>query len=156
MRADDGAAKAAPSRSGAEALREVHLRMVEAVLGGGGLGEVAELAAEAAGGPVAVVVPRLDAAVASPRARADLSALRRYVAERCRGRPVPVPPGVVAEAPIASGGELVGGVLLLGGGDAAAGEFLQIAALAALTEVAVHSGRADSERTVRDGFFEAL
>ncbi len=47
-------------------LRTVHVRMVEAVLGGGGLGEVAELAAEAAGGPVAVIVPRLDAAVTSP------------------------------------------------------------------------------------------
>jgi hypothetical protein len=156
---DDGAAAAAPSRSGPDALREVHVRMVEAVLGGGGLGEVAELAAEAAGAPVAVVVPRLDAAVLSPRARADVGALRRYVAERCRGRPVPVPPGVAAEAPIASGGDVIGGVLLLGrGAGPRAGEFLQIAALAALTEVAIESRppRADAERTVRDGFFEAL
>ena len=53
--------------------------MVEAVLGGGGLGEVAELAAEAAGAPVAIMVPRLDAAVARRAARADLAALRRYV-----------------------------------------------------------------------------
>ena len=160
---DDGAARAAaPSPVGgeplAQRLRAVHVRMVEAVLGGGGLGEVAELAAEAAGAPVAVIVPRLDAAVASPGARgADLAALRRYVGERCRGRPVTVPPGVAAEAPIQSGGEVVGGVLLLeGAAGPEAGEFLPIAALAALTEVAVQGGRAEVERTVRDSFFEEL
>ena len=142
---------------GHRSLREVHQRMLEAVLGGGGLGEVAELAAEAAGAPVAIVVPRLDAAVCSPGARADLAALRRYVLERSRGRPVPVPAGVAGEAAIQSGGEVVGGVLLLG--DATVpdgGEFLQIAALAALTEVAVQGGRAEAERTVRDQFFEEL
>jgi len=64
---------------------------------------------------------------------------------------------VTAEAPIASGGEVVGGVLLLGAPSAPeAGEFLQIAALAALTEVAVQGGRAEAERTMRDGFFESL
>jgi hypothetical protein len=132
--------------------------MVEAVLGGGGLGEVAELAAEAAGAPVAVIVPRLEAAVVSPGARVELSSLRRYVAERCRGGPVPVPAGVAGEAPIASGGELIGGVLLLEPGPAEpdAGEFLQIAALAALTEVAVQGGRAEVERTARDQFFDEL
>jgi sugar diacid utilization regulator len=141
----------------AQRLRTVHQRMLEAVLGGGGLGEVAELAAEAAGAPVAIVVPRLDAAVASPGARTDLAALRRYVTERCRGRPVTVPGGVAGEAAIQSGGELVGGVLLLGDpAGADGGEFLQIAALAALTEVAVQGGRAEAERTVRDGFFEEL
>jgi sugar diacid utilization regulator len=80
------------------------------------------------------------------------------VAERCRGGPVPVPAGVAGEAPIASGGELIGGVLLLEPGPAErdAGEFLQIAALAALTEVAVQGGRAEVERTARDQFFEEL
>ena len=166
MKADDGAArKAAPSASPpriegetlAQRLRGVHQRMLEAVLGGGGLGEVAELAAEAAGAPVAVLVPRLDAAVTSPGARADLAALRRYVTERCRGRPVPVPSGVAGEAAIQSGGEIVGGVLLLGDPTSPdGGEFLQIAALAALTEVAVQGGRAEAERTVRDQFFEEL
>ena len=157
MMAAGGAAAAAPSPDPGR-LRAVHLRMVEAVLGGGGLGEVAELAAEAAGAPVAVVVPRLGAAVVS--SGGEVGAVRRYVGERCRGRPVPVPPGVTAEAPIQSGGELLGGVLLLGEpGVADAGEFLQIAALAALTEVAIESrppGRSEAERTARDAFFEEL
>ena len=90
-------------------------------------------------------------------ARADLAALRRYVLERSRGRPVPVPAGVAGEAAIQSGGEVVGGVLLLGDTTVPdGGEFLQIAALAALTEVAVQGGRAEAERTVRDQFFEEL
>ena len=140
---DDGTARTAvpsppPAQTPAQRLRTVHQRMVEAVLGGDGLGEVAELAAEAAGAPVAIVVPRLDAAVASRGARADLAALRRYVAERCRGRPVPVPGGVAAEVAIQSGGDIVGGVLVLGDPSGPeGGEFLQIAALAALTEVAI-------------------
>ena len=147
MTADGGAARAVPPAAGGPSLREVHQRMLEAVLGGGGLGEVAELAAAAAGAPVAIVVPRLDAAVSSPGARADLAALRRYVLERSRGRPVPVPAGVAGEAAIQSGGDVIGGVLLLGEAVPEAGEFLQIAALAALTEVAVQGGRAEAERT---------
>ena len=66
--------------------------MVDAVLAGDGLGRVAELAADAAGSPVAIVVPRLGAGGASPGATADLGALRRYVGDRARGRPAPVPP----------------------------------------------------------------
>ena len=57
---DDGAparpqaSDAGGSGSLVEQLRSVHLSMVEAVLGGEGLGRVAELASEAAGGPVAI------------------------------------------------------------------------------------------------------
>ena len=40
-------------------LRGVHERMVDAVLAGDGLQRVAELAAEAAGGGVAIIVPRI-------------------------------------------------------------------------------------------------
>ena len=49
-----------------ERLRAVHLQMLDAVLTGEGLAAVASLAAEPAGGPVAIVVPRLGVAVASP------------------------------------------------------------------------------------------
>jgi hypothetical protein len=58
-----------------ERLRGVHLAMVDAVLGGDGLERVAELAASAAGGPVAIVVPRHDVAVAYPAESAAASAL---------------------------------------------------------------------------------
>ena len=79
--------KPAASRGGAggivERLRAVHLEMVDAVLGGDGLDKVAALAADAAGAPVAIVIPRLGAAVAAPAVgEEDLATLRRYVADR--------------------------------------------------------------------------
>ena len=56
--------------------------------------QVAALAADAAGAPVAIVVPRLGAAVAAParRARRTSTTLRRYVADRVKDRPAQVPP----------------------------------------------------------------
>ena len=112
--------KPAASRGGAggivERLRAVHLEMVDAVLGGDGLDKVAALAADAAGAPVAIVIPRLGAAVAAPAAgEEDLATLRRYVADRVKDRPAQVPPTVGAEVPIMSGDDIVGAVLMLTG-----------------------------------------
>src|SRR3954470_7737068 len=90
------------ARGGAERLRAVHLRMVDAVLSGDGLEGVATLAASETGGLVAIVDPRLGAAAASGPV-GDMAALRRYVSERARSRATAVPSGVVAEVPIASG-----------------------------------------------------
>ena len=97
-----------------ERLRSVHLKMVDSVLAGEGLGRVAELAADATGSPVAIVIPRLGPVALSPGATADLGLLRRYVGDIARGRPAPVPPAVGGEVPIASGDETIGRVLLLG------------------------------------------
>ena len=139
-----------------ERLRAVHLEMVDAVLGGDGLVRVAELAAEAAGAGVAIVVPRLGTAAVSAGADADPLALRGYVADRVKDRPVPRPAGVHAEVPIASGDELIGGVLLVGGDPAAAEatEYLHLAAVAALTEVAVQEAREEVEQNLRGSFLE--
>ncbi len=153
-------------------LRGVHLAMVDAVLGGDGLERVAQLAAEAAGGAVAIVVPRHDVAVAFPpdsAAASSLGALRRYVTERSRDRPTRVPDGLSSEAPIESGGEMLGIVALfcLGGPGAAgpaspravapeAHEFLHLAAVASMTEVAVEQAREEVEQNVRGSFLEDL
>jgi sugar diacid utilization regulator len=136
-----------------ERLRAVHLQMLDAVLTGDGLAAVADLAADAAGGPVAVVVPRLGVAVASSGGEAALGAVRRYIAEQRN-----VPPEVVAEVPIASGDERLGGVVLLDPGrpDPEAVEFLHLAAVAALTEVAVEEAREEVEENVRGSFLESL
>ena len=136
-----------------ERLRAVHLQMLDAVLTGDGLAAVADLAADAAGGPVAVVVPRLGVAVASAGGDAALPAVRRYVVEQKS-----VPPEVVAEVPIASGDERIGGVVLLHPGrpDPEAVEFLHLAAVAALTEVAVEEAREEVEENVRGSFLESL
>ena len=91
------AAEPARHSSLVERLRAVHLEMVDAVLGGDGLGRVAQLAADAAGGTVAIVVPRLGAAVLSPGGTtSDLGLLRRYVGARAKDRPSPVPEDVLA------------------------------------------------------------
>src|SRR5829696_4867886 len=146
-------------------LREVHLAMLDAVLGGDGLGRVAGLAAEAAGAPVAIVVPRLGAAaVAGGREDVDeetVAALRRYVGDRVKDRPAEVPAVVAAEVPIASGDEAVGAVLLLEGGSGRpagpeASEFLHLAAVACLTEVAVEEAKEEVEQNLRGSFLEEL
>ena len=139
-----------------ERLRAVHLQMLDAVLTGDGLAAVADLAAEAAGGPVAVVVPRLGVAVASAGGEPTLAHVRRYVGEQGRGRVAPVPAEVVAEVPIASGDERIGGVVLLSPGrpEPEAVEFLHLAAVAALTEVAVEEAREEVEENLRGSFLE--
>src|SRR3954454_11288326 len=140
-----------------ERVRAVHLRMVDAVLGGDGLEGVATLAAGETGGVIAIVVPRLGSAASSAPV-SDLAALRRYVSERSRGRTAAVPPGVVAEVPIASGDEQLGAVLLLGDEEPSADslEFLHVAAVACLTEVAVEEARLEVEQNLRGSFLEEL
>ena len=145
-----------------ERLRGLHLRMVDAVLAGDGLQRVAELAAEAVGGSVAIVVPRLGEAVIAPHgtpAAERLPELRRYVDDRAADRPANAPRGLAAEVPIASGDETVGCVLMLGGASAAPGEaaeYLHLAAVAALTEVAVEEARDEVEQNLRGSFLEDL
>ena len=160
----DGAQAAAGSREPAaapslvERLRAVHLEMLDAVLGGGGLSRVAELASAAVGGPVAIVVPRLGAGVLAG-GDVDLGPLRRYVSDRVKDRPAALPGGLVAEAAITSGDERVGAVLLLEGTGPPAPEaddFLHLAAVACLTEVAVEEAKEEVQRTVRGSFLEEL
>jgi sugar diacid utilization regulator len=158
--AEPGEKAAGPVGSAAplvERMRSVHLEMVDAVVGGEGLGRVAELTAAAAGAPVAIVVPRLGEAVAAPAPLRRLVELRRYVGDKARERPVRVPDGIAAEVPIAAGDEVIGAVLLLGsGGDAAAPEFLHLAAVACLTEVAIAEARDEVEQNLRGSLLEEL
>jgi DNA-binding PucR family transcriptional regulator len=139
-----------------ERLRSVHLTMVDSVLAGEGLGRVAELAAEAAGAPVAIVIPRLGPAALSPGAVVDIGALRRYVSDRARGRPASVPPLVGGEVPITTGDETIGRVLMFAEADETALEFLHLAAVACLTEVAVEEAREEVEQNLRGSFLEEL
>jgi sugar diacid utilization regulator len=136
-----------------EHVQSVHVRMVNAVLAGEGLERVARLAAEAAGRTVAIVIPRLGAAVASS-AELDTHDLRRHVNDRRRDRP----PGVATTMPILAGDEVIGAVML-GGAQAPtdeALELLRVTALASLTEVAVEEARSETEDAVRGSFLEEL
>ena len=145
-----------------ERLRQVHLRMVDAVLAGDGLERVAELAADAVGGSVAIVVPRLGTAVVAPAgtpATDRLPELRRYVADLVQDRPANPPRGLAIEIPIGSGDEAIGAVLLLEGAASSNGEaaeYLHLAAVASLTEVAVEEARDEVEQNLRGSFLEDL
>ena len=145
-----------------ERLRGLHLRMVDAVLAGDGLERVAELAADAVGGSVAIIIPRLGTAVMAPAGQP--SAERLPGAAPLRGRLVQdrlahAPRGLAAEIPIASGDESVGAVLMLDGATTAPGEaaeYLHLAAVASLTEVAVEEARDEVEQNLRGSFLEDL
>jgi PucR C-terminal helix-turn-helix domain/GGDEF-like domain len=124
--------------------------MVGAVLAGDGLERVAEIASERAGAPVAVIVPRLGAPVAA------WEHYERYVAGRLAGGSPERPAEVTAEVPIASGGQELGAVLMLGRGGSDAGEYLHVASVVALTEVAVAEARDETEQNLRGSFLEEI
>jgi sugar diacid utilization regulator len=153
---------APPAATLVERLRGLHLRMVDAVLAGDGLQRVAELAAEAVGGTVAIVVPRLGAAFMAPPGSPmaeRLPELRHYVGDGVADRLSHPPRGLAIEIPITSGDEMVGSVLLLEGANAPAeeaSEYLHLAAVASLTEVAVEEARDEVEQNLRGSFLEDL
>jgi PucR C-terminal helix-turn-helix domain/GGDEF-like domain len=140
-------------------LRTLHLAMLDAVLVGSGLGAVATLAARECGGPVALIVPRLEIAAGSEGlGPGELGRLRGYALARCAGRVAPVPPGVVAEIPILSGEELQGVVLLLGAAAPAEAtlERLRLVSVAALTEIALARSAAAPDEGASVTLLDAL
>jgi sugar diacid utilization regulator len=80
------------------------------------------------------------------------------VARRLAGGKPSRPDDVTAEVAIVSGGHELGAVLMLGSAGAApdAGEYLHVAAVAALTEVAVAEARDETEQSLRGSFLEEL
>ena len=141
-----------------ERLRAVHLEMVDAVLGGDGLARVAALAADAAGA-------RGDRRPAAGRRRGRAGGdLGFGVAAPLRRRSVGDRP-----APVPAGGGRRGADRLRrrrrrrrpaarrsGGGRRQAGEFLHLAAVASLTEVAVEEAKEEVEQNLRGSFLEDL
>ncbi|MDO8188949.1 helix-turn-helix domain-containing protein [Conexibacter sp. JD483] len=149
------------------ALRGFHAELFDAVLWDGDLDRVVALTAAAVGAPVAIVVPRLQLAHVSPRIDGMLVAsVVRHVAERMRGRPAKVPAEVLAEAPIARRGELLGAVLMLAAPDAAKPEdpdtratlldCLHYAATATLARVAAIELRASVEQDLHGALLQQL
>jgi len=142
-------------------LRAVQAAMIDAVVSGAGLGRVAKQAADASRGTVAIIVPRSGGVIAPEHARAstDLSVLVDWVSGRTRGRPAAVPPGVLAEVPVRFRDEVVGIVALLSNEQAPrpeAAEFLHLAAVAALIQVAVEDAKEETEQHLRGSFLEEL
>ena len=122
--------------------------MVDAVLTDGDLERLATLAATAAHGTVAIVVPAADLAVAAPATTpVALAQLRRYVVQRLAEEPAPVPDGLALELPVRTGSVTVGLVLLL---DAratdAAGDVLHLAATSTVVALALDAAPEDRRR----------
>jgi hypothetical protein len=130
--------------------RGAHLEMVGAVLAGDGLERVAEIASAHAGAPVAVIVPSLGVG------REPWVRYERYVAAGLTGGRPERPAELSAEVSISSGGRRLGAVLLLGRGGPDAGDYLHMAAIAALTEVAVAEARDETEQSLRGSFLEEV
>ncbi len=130
--------------------RRAHLEMMGAVLAGEGLGRVAEIASAHVGALVEVVVPALAGSRQAPTACAE------YVAGRNGGVPLPRPSQVTSEVPIVTAEEEIGAVLMLGRGTVDAGEYLHMAAAAALAEVAVAEAREETDRALRGSLLEQL
>lgn len=136
--------------------------MLASLLAGEGLRGVAELAAEEAGAPVAIVLPARGLAAAS----ADDVALDRLsdaYAKRIRGERQDPGAGVEAEHPVDAGTETIGYALALaaeGNGLPAVSvdreEVLRTAALAALTVLAVTDARDEVVGEVRGNLLEDL
>ncbi len=118
-----------------------HTAMLDALVAGEGLERVAAIVAEHVGAAVEILVPRPGSD------GADGTPAERFVAELVAGGDPERPAEVVDLAPIVSGGELQGAVVLLGGaGGAEASAYLGAAALAALTGVAMLNAREDASR----------
>ena len=141
-----------------ERLRRVHQKMVDAALVGDGFDRMAELAANEAGRPVAIVVPALGVAVVWPGQRPDaLESLERFASARVAGEHADFPGGVDLLVPIAFVDDVVGSVAMLEGDESAppeAGEFLHLAATAAATALALEEAREREAHT--GGLVEGL
>src|SRR5262245_10831824 len=123
-------------------MRDLHARMLAALLAGEGLRGIAELAAEEAGGPVAIVLPGRGLADASSD-DVPLAELTGFAAERLNGGASKAPDSVELEHAVSAGDEAIGYVLALQASrngltiNVDREEVLRTAALATLAEVAV-------------------
>ncbi len=142
-------------------MRDLHARMLAALLDGEGLGGIAELAAEEAGGPVAIVLPGRGLADASST-EVGLEQLSGYVTERLGGGTPQPPEQVELEHVVSAGEEAIGYVLALRASSNGLSiavdreEVLRTTALATLAEVAVTEARDEVTDEVRGSLIEDL
>ena len=143
-------------------MRDLHTRMLASLLAGHGLQGVAELAAEEAGGQVAIVLPGRGLAAASspevPLDRLDNVYAKRLEDPRAAGLDA-----VEAEQPVQAGERTIGFALALGATSNGLpevhidrDEILRTVALVTLTEVAVADARDEVVGEVRGSLLEDL
>jgi sugar diacid utilization regulator len=158
----EGAPDREVDRAGAAVQRRLHLEMIAAVMDGGGLERLSELASHEAGMPVAIVVPRLGDALApsSSVSAEERERLRGYVRGRVANRPSELPQAVAAETTVTTGDEIVGAVLAIAETGEPPGshvaDVLAVTALATLTELAAASAREEAEEALRSSVIELI
>lgn len=142
-------------------MRDLHTRMLAALLEGDGLRGVTELAATEAGSPVAIVLTARGLAEASEES-VDLVALRKAVAGRPSHEDRPIP-GVELEIPVLAGDVRIGSALVLQAArngyptvEVDREEILRVAALATLTVLAVADARDEVAGELRGSLLEEL
>lgn len=142
-------------------MRDLHEQMLAAVIGGDGLGGIAELASHEVGGPVAIVLPGHGISAVWPEDAGDVDALVAWTGEALAGRNGTLPDGIDLAVPIAANENDVGRVIALAGADRSARlvdreEVLRLAALTALTELAVVEARDQLAEELRGSLIEEM
>jgi sugar diacid utilization regulator len=94
-------------------------------------------------------------------AEETLEDVRRYVTDRVADRRAAKPAALALEVSISSGDEVVGGVVMLHatgvpGPTAHAAEYLHLAAVASMTELAIEEAKDEVEQNLRGSFLEDL
>lgn len=143
-------------------MRDLHARMLAALLDGDGLQGVAELASIEAGAPVAIVLPVRGLAAASDDS-IDLDALTSAASERLAAGDDVELPGAQTTFSVCAGADEIGYAVALQGAtnglphvEVDQEEVLKTAALAALTALAVSDARDEVAGELRGSLLEDL
>ena len=151
-----------PEEGAGTELRDLHEQMLAAVMDGDGLGGIAELASHEVGGPVAIVLPEHGLQAIWPEA--EIAPLGEWAALAIAGNNGTLPEGVDLAVPIAASGRDVGRVIALADSGQASTtallvdreEVLRLAALTALTELAVVEARDQLAEELRGSLIEEM
>jgi sugar diacid utilization regulator len=134
--------------------------MLEALLAGRGLSGVAALAAAGAGVGVVVALPGIGEPGASHGVRGDaVASIASYAGARVRDSPTPVPEPVALEVVVRAEGATLGVVVAIRGSQPPGErtpQVLAVAALVALTEVAIARTREEVELELRSTLLEEI
>jgi len=140
-------------------MRDLQARMITALLEGDGLVGVAELAAQEAAAPVAILIPARGLAACSDDS-VDLEALAKLLGARDGDQ---LPAGVECEEPVIAGRERIGSALVLTPSrnglpavEVDREEVLRAAALASLTVLAVTDARDEVAGELRGSLLEDM
>jgi hypothetical protein len=145
--------------------QRLHLDMLSATMAGRGLQGIAELAFEPLGIPIAIVIPGMPIALAPRDALSEdeLSRLTAHVLSWLPTAEPPEPPNVVSYQPVQTADEVMGAVLALEAGDSKRSEqatlghgVLEVAAIAAVAEMAVAAARDEHGNEMRSSVIEQI